>query len=80
MVDNLYTEKIYSKKIKGLKENCPDCRGYAKMKSTGYIYKSKLNYWVIEFVCLNNSEIIKMKFHKYNELVNEVLKDNGIEE
>ena len=74
-------KKLYSNKIKDLKENCSICRDDSFMYSTGYLYKSNYSkHWVLEFKCSFNEEISKIWDIKYENLIKEVLKDNGIEE
>lgn len=73
-------KKIYSNKLKKIVEDCPECRNKAEMNGTGYlIYSDLSNDWVIEYKCQKCNEIIRKWDLKYEDIIKEVLKENGIE-
>ena len=73
---------ISSNKIKGIRISCTICKDECKMVSTGKIYCQKLESGTImthiEFICPTYNEIIKKYNIKYKDLIQEILKDNGI--
>ena len=71
---------IYDKKLKGFKEPCTTPRSSHKMISTGNLIFDSVSRWSIEFKCKKCNELINIWNIKYDKIIKEVLKDNGIEE
>ncbi len=71
--------KIYDKRLKGIEEKCSICKDSSKMYGTGNLIYSELsNDWVLEFSCPAYNEISRIWHVKYEPLIQEILKDEGI--
>ena len=69
-------DRIFTDKIKGITENCRDCREKADMFASGYInYSPRLKKWTIEFMCNKCHEISDIWLYKYKDLIDEAVQD-----
>jgi hypothetical protein len=74
-------KKIFSEKLIGLEAFCESCRDDTKMYSTGNIvFDCEIKMWLLEYKCSFDNEIINKWNIKYDSLIQEALKENGIEE